>query len=202
MKVLCINLPSRFDRRLQAEDEFKRVGLSVEFIDAISGENRPMAFNQSVIKAMKMADGQDLLLFEDDVVFDFDGGIIDIAGLPNDFLTLHLGANIVGTDIKEWKMPTSYNSSYAKLHNCWQSHATLYSLECVNYILSNFRDDILTAENPIFDEWLRVNVFPKDRSYIMKPMIAYQRDSFSDIWQHQAQYKHYHIEGNKYLAGL
>jgi hypothetical protein len=199
MKVLCINLPSRFDRRLQAEDEFKRVGLSVEFIDAISGENRPMAFNQSVIKAMKMADGQDLLLFEDDVVFDKP---IPYLAPPENYMTLHLGANIVGTDIKNWVMPTYYSPFLAKLHNCWQSHATLYSAECVAYILSNFRDDILTAENPIFDEWVRMNILPLGRSYVMKPMIAYQRDSFSDIWQHQAQYKHYHIEGNKYLAGL
>lgn len=199
MKTLCINLDSRPDRWQQVTQEFERVGIEAERVPAISGDNRPLAFNQSVMKAMRLANGGSLLLFEDDVVFDRP---LPYLAPPENYMTLHLGANIMGTDIKNWVMPTYYSPFLAKLHNCWQSHATLYSAECVAYILSNFRDDILTAENPIFDEWVRMNILPLGRSYVMKPMIAYQRDSFSDIWQHQAQYKHYHIEGNKYLAGL
>ena len=62
--------------------------------------------------------------------------------------------------------------------------------------------NVLTEDNNIFDDWLRRKVLSQGNSYVLKPMIAYQRDSFSDIWQTEARYKHYHTEGNKYLANL
>lgn len=199
MIKLCINLDSRPDRWEQVTKEFDRVGLQVERLAAVSGDNRPLAFNQSVYKAMERAKGDALLLFEDDVVFD--NKYVSVP-MPQDFMTLHLGCNIMGTDVKKWDMPEAYSAGLAKLHNCWQSHATLYSAKCVHFILDNFDPNVLTEDNNIFDDWLRRKVLSQGNSYVLKPMIAYQRDSFSDIWQTEARYKHYHTEGNKYLANL
>lgn len=102
----------------------------------------------------------------------------------------------------QWKMPTPVRHDLALLHNCWQSHATFYSAECVDFILANLDPTYIDENNCIFDEWFRRNVLPMGRSYVMRPMIAYQRPSFSDIWQNQADYTQCHIEGNKYLASL
>lgn len=207
MKTLCINIESDTESRRLSQLEFDRVGLTVEFVPAITGDNRPLAFNQSVYKCMDMAKGGSLLLFEDDVTFSQETDLkhrisYAIGAMPEGWLTLHLGANIIGTDIKSWQMPTAYSNNLAKLHNCWQSHATLYSAECVQYILDNFSPHELTESNPIFDEWLRVNVLPMGRSYVMKPMIAYQRTRQSAIWGHTAEYKHYHTKGNEYLKKI
>lgn len=214
MKTLYLNLDSRPDRRQQAEAEFKRVGLHVERVAAISVDNRPLAFNQSVLKAMTMAMGKDLLLFEDDVVFDdwIKNAGIKLANeggdmmaflryyIPRDALTLHLGCNIFGADTTVWQMPTAHGTGLARLHNCWQSHATWYSAECVEFILNNLRPDVLDAENCIFDEWLRKNVLPIGRSYVMRPMIAYQRPGISDIWGgQQTNYTGVHAKGNEWL---
>lgn len=202
MKTLYINLDSRPDRRAEAEAEFARVGLTVERVAAIGGDNPMLAFNQSVYKAMEMCENEinGLWLFEDDVVFD---GLPDWDKIvvPSDFMTLHMGCNFMA----QWEYPPK-NWKHADilpqirpLPNCWQSHATWYSLECVRYILANLNREILTEANCIFDEWLRKNVLSQGRSYVMRPMIAYQRPSKSDIWNCQADYTQCHIDGNKWL---
>lgn len=201
MIKLCINLDSRPDRWELAQKEFEKVGLEVERMPAIMHDNRPLAFNQSVYKAMEMAKGGDLLLFEDDVVFDGNLDVLDARVgtykvVPEGVLTIHFGGNIYG----DWKMPerTIY-SNYAKLWNCWQSHATWYSKEAVDFILENLDPTHLNGTNNIFDDWLRRNVLTQGRSYLHVPMIAYQRIDRSDIWGHETDYTACHLDGNKWL---
>lgn len=200
MRCLCITMGKDWPL---AEAEFKRVGLSVEPFQAIVEDNRVLAFNKSVYACMKLAEGEDLLLFEDDVVFDDDKfetskGVVNL----EPFLTIHFGCNIIGTDRTVWQMPTAYSKHLAKLHNCFQSHATLYSAECVKYILDNFKyvtDEYKTEGCVIFDEWLRLNVLNQGRSYVMKPMIAYQRPRHSEIWNCMTDYTGCHKQGNQWL---
>lgn len=239
MKILCINLDSDTESWRLSQEQFARVGLTVERLSATVGDNRPLAFNKSVYRAMLECkrpieqdfhspddwgpeddhlwpdteyEYDDLLLFEDDVVFDcgpfspaFSWQELFDTILPKDYLTCHLGCNIIGTDTMVWQMPTPYNQHLARLWNCWQSHATLYSAECVKYILDNFKyvtDEYKTEGLVIFDEWLRTKVLPMGRSYVMKPMIAYQRPRHSEIWSCHADYTGCHKQGNKYLAQL
>lgn len=197
MKNLCINIDSDTESWALAQKEFDRVGLTVERVSAIVEDNRPLAFNKSVYKCMQMARGDSLLLFEDDVVFSCNE--LPRYQVPIGFLTLHLGCNIIGTDTMQWQMPTAFTPFLAKLHNCWQSHATLYSAECVQFILDNLRTDVLDGNNMIFDEWLRQNVLPMGRSYILNPMIAYQRPRKSEIWNCHADYTGAHSQGNEWL---
>lgn len=213
MKKLCITIK---DWPI-AEAEFNRIGLEVEPFQAIVEDNRVLGFNKSVYACMELCKKidilkddkgviwdyveyyDDLLLFEDDVKFDgelrFD--------FPEDALTVHLGANIIGSDIMNWQMPTNSTPlGYARLHNCWQSHATWYSAECVKFIVENFKyvtDEYKTEGCQIFDEWLRVNVFPFQRSYVLNPMVAYQRPRWSEIWNRESDYTGCHIQGNNWL---
>lgn len=206
MKSICISIGPDWPL---AEAEFKRVGLEVEKFDAIVEENRPLAFNKSVYECMKLADGKDLLLFEDDVVFDeyinFENNLSLEAWfdcLPKDFMTLHLGANIIGMNTTVWQMPTKFRDNLAKLHNAWQSHSTYYSAECVKFILDNFKfvtDEYKTEGCQIFDEWLRLNVLNQGRSYLLNPMIAYQRPRHSEIWNRASDYTGAHKQGNEWL---
>lgn len=216
MKALCISMGPDWPL---AEEEFKRVGLNVERFDAIVEDNRVLAFNKSVYACMgkaraSIADsgsiGDALLLFEDDVMFDTDK-FVDFrpfnpfyysGELPENWVTLHLGANIIGTDLTKWQMPTPFSPHLAKLNNCFQSHATLYSAECVKYILENFKyvtDEYKTEGCMIFDEWLRLNVLSQGRSYLLNPMIAYQRPRHSEIWNVPADYTGAHKQGNEWL---
>ena len=212
MRILCINIDGGAEWEL-AQAEFKRVGLTVERFPAIVEDNRVLGFNKSVYECMKLAEGGDLLLFEDDVIFDeLNKEISHVNGryahhmisyilslLPEDSLTVHLGCNIYGADTTVWQMPTAYGPHLAKLHNCWQSHATLYSPECVKFILENFNPNICDGDHPIFDEWLRVNVLSQGRSFLTKPMIAYQRPRKSEIWGIHTDYRGAHTAGNEWL---
>lgn len=152
----------------------------------------------SVYKCMQIAKeaNHGLVLFEDDVVFTRPPGFFPP---PMGALSAHLGVNIMGN----WKMPESCGlKDWALLHNCWQSHASTYGLECINFILDNMNPNEISDKQPIFDEWFRLNLLPKGRSYVMKPMIAYQRPSWSDIWQTEANYVDCFHEGNRYLSTL
>jgi hypothetical protein len=199
MKILCITMGPDWPL---ARAEFERVHIrGVEPFQAIVEDNRVLAFNKSVYECMKLAEDDELWLFEDDVMFD---SWPSIHYWPENFLTIHFGANIIGTDTTVWKMPTVFNKNFplAELHNCWQSHATWYSAECVKYILDNFKyvtDEYKTEGCQIFDEWLRVNVLPMGRSYVLNPMIAYQRPRWSEIWNRDSDYTGCHKQGNEWL---
>lgn len=211
MKILYINIDSDTESRDITEQQLANAGFQAERLPATVEDNRVLAFNKSVYRAMHEAyvtavGPQTLLLFEDDVMFEpwFKWPYSKIAVLP-DFLTIHLGCNIIGADTTKWQMPTAHSAHLAKLHNCWQSHATLYSAECVKYILDNFKyvtDEYKTEGCMIFDEWLRLNVLPMGRSYVMRPMVAWQRPRKSEIWNCQSDYTGAHIQGNNYLKTL
>lgn len=222
MKILCINLDTRPDRAELALREFNKIGLVAERLAAVTGDNKPLAFNQSVYLAMSKAkmlanktndagvvslaeQPTDLLLIEDDIVFD-DNAMINPVNLPfiistrpKDALTIHFGCNIFGSDIINWTMPTKHNETFAKLHNCWQSHCTWYSAECVEMILGKLNPNVMDENNMIFDEWLRKNILSLGRSYVTRPMVAYQRPDVSDIWNVHADYTGCHYAGNEWL---
>lgn len=207
MRTLCINIDNGREWEL-AKAEFNRVGLTVERFPAIVEDNRVLAFNKSVYACMKLAGEHELLLFEDDVLFDVDKFYGSTRGdRLGSYLTLHFGCNIIGTDTMVWQMPTAHSPHLAKLYNCFQSHATLYSAECVKYIIDNFKyvtDEYKTEGCMIFDEWLRLNVLNQGRSYVMRPMIAYQRPRKSSIWGGETiqDYTSCHTRGNEYLLKL
>lgn len=216
MKSLCITLGPDWPL---AQQEFERVGLKVEKFDAICEDNRVLSFNKSVYGCMKLAEGQDLLLFEDDVVFDPTPSI-NLKNVPEGFMTVQLGCNILGFDTtilhnlerdrannivdfdKKWYEPTYHSREFAKLNSCTQSHATLYSAECVKYIIENFKfvtDEYKREGCEIFDDWLRRHVLPQGRSYVFRPMIAFQRPRWSEIWNCESNYTYCHLEGNVWL---
>lgn len=202
MKKLCINIDSDTESWELSKLEFARIGMAgVERFPAVVENNRVIAFNKSVYGAMQAPGDDYLLLMEDDVQFEAGFKWADHKMLlnPQDMLTLHLGCNIIGTSQTVWEMPTACTNDFALLHNCWQSHCTIYSPECVKMILEKFNPNVCDNDNPIFDEWLRQNILPLGRSYVANPMVAWQRPRKSEIWGVHADYTGAHTQGNKWL---
>lgn len=200
--ALCINIDNGPEWAL-AQEQFKRIGMEVERFPAIVEDNRVLAFNKSVHAALSlMPEGG--WLFEDDVVFD---GTLEavkecITKLPSNMNTLHLGCNIIGVTGTVWQMPTFYTKGVARLHNCWQTHCVYYSKTAVEYITTHFpyiTDDYRTEGCVIFDEWLRTHVLTDGHSFLINPMIAYQRPRHSEIWNVPADYTGAHTQGNEWL---
>jgi len=199
--VYYINLAARTDRNLQIRYELDRLEVKANRIDAITGENKHLAFNASQFKALSGAGGDSILILEDDCVFrsgvsDCHDIITSATGeLSEDWDILFLGANIMGSDVMKWEAPLNYSTHLKILVNCWTTHAVAYSRKCIDWIVKNWN----FSEFPIYDEWLRVNVLPYKKCFIVNPMVADQRPGFSDIWQTQVDYGFFK-QGNERMA--
>lgn len=199
----CLNLDRNEQTRWPlVKAEFDRVRIPVERINCVeSMENRFISFNQSHYNAVKKgyATGLSFAVFEDDVKFD-EWRHIEQAGveLPEGWDLLYLGCNFHSN----WPWPYYYSPTLASLPNALMSHAITYSIKGAKFVLDNFNPDIITAENPVYDEWLRVNVLSQHNSFVINPMICYQRPNNSDIWQRPVSYIDIHKDGNKYLNQL
>lgn len=226
MKALCLNIDSDTESWRLSQEQFDNVGLKVERFSATVEDNRVLAFNKSVYRAMKECvkfrqgefdqdSYEDLLLFEDDVVFDwhlFPPWVFNESAMNElNCMTLHFGGNIIGSDnynlasIYGQPQQSQFRRDVVRIFGAWQTHAVYYSAECVKYILDNFKfvtDEYKTEGVEIFDDWLTRNVMVQGRSYMLNPMIAYQRPRKSEIWGHHADYVGAHKQGNEYLKNI
>lgn len=200
MTALCISIGPDWPL---AKAEFDRIGIEVDKFQAIVEDNRVLAFNKSVHAALLlMPEGG--WLFEDDVSFTdtLDPVKAAISKLPSDFNSLSLGSNIIGVTGMVWQMPEYYTEGVAKVWNQWMTHANYYSKQTVEFILSNFpfvTDEYKTEGCMIFDEWFRLNVLTQGKSFLLNPMIAYQRPRHSEIWNVASDYTGAHTQGNEWL---
>jgi hypothetical protein len=126
---------------------------------------------------------------EDDVTFSsinhLPQALID---LPEDWDILYLGANVVGTDLCNWPEPEYYTDNLRRVKQAWTTHAIAYSEKGLKYVLDNW--DYTNGQ--IFDDWLRCNL-EKMQAYIVYPMVADQREGFSDIWQRKVNYGFFNV---------
>lgn len=215
MKSYLINLASCPDRLAASTEELNKVGIPFERFEAFNrdqaGGNGPLAFNKSQYHCIKKAveEGHErFAIFEDDVAFTENAQELisqAVQQLPEHFGVLHMGSNLVGMSTTEWEMPEKYSENLAILYNSWQTHAIIWSLPAAVFVLKNFpfyTDDYAKEGLTIFDEWLRTKVYPDFECFVMRPMVAYQRPDFSDLWQTEGNYVHSFELGNKYLMEL
>jgi GR25 family glycosyltransferase involved in LPS biosynthesis len=185
--VYYINLASRPDRNSALLAECFMQGFVPQRIEAETGENHHLAFNASQYKALSQAQGDKVLILEDDCVFRYNYHLDKaIAELPEDWHLLYLGANVHDNGAEQ------YGSHLLKLNSCWTSHAIGYSRKAIDFLLSNWDP----TQFPIFDQ--RLNEFPLKR-FLVAPMIADQAPGFSDIWQQETLYGFYNNWSGKII---
>ena len=170
MEVKIINLAHRTDRWEEMTKQLKSFGIEkYERFDAIPGGY--MGFNASVKAALK-GDG-DLLLLEDDCIFDghFNDLLSAIEQLPEDFDLLYLGANVKSRQQR-------FSEKLYYCNDAWTTHAIYYSAKGRKWCYEHFENGCTT----IYDEWLNTVGKNHLKRFIVKPFLAVQADSFSDIW--------------------
>jgi hypothetical protein len=154
--------------------EMHRNSLSGEVVYAVQHNDAKTSFNLSMQKIMQSTDGV-LLLFEDDIeIRDFSHFEEAVSQLPNDWELCYLGANLIAPIEK-------YSENLYKTFGAWTTHAVMYNNPkelCKEYIDTNI----------MFDDWLKTNIHPRGNTYIIKPMIAWQKPHDSDLWNHFADY--------------
>lgn len=197
MKAYCINLLSRPDRWFESQAEFKRLGITVEHFAATTGDNKHIAFNHSQYNCIKVgydSGAECFAVFEDDVCFDAPWSRVEDAmkDLPFGWDAIFLGCNIT----TDWfEKPERVSDRLVRLKDSWQTHSIIWSRKGAQWILENTNPD----EFPIFDEKLRGGLMKQGNIYLITPMICFQRQSYSNIWERDTDYTGCHVHGNRIL---
>lgn len=180
-KVYCLNQAERPDRWMQAEEEFLRIGLTVERFESIKADQPFHSFcisQHAMLKQFLSTDGNTLLTLEDDVIFKsldhFDQALIE---LPDNWDVLYLGANDRGVT------PQKYSKHLCRIKLAWTTHAVAYSRKMVEFIVNNYPVQTFA----MYDDWLS-NRLPDHQCFIINPPVAHQRPGQSDLWGTFADY--------------
>lgn len=194
MKAICVNLPSRHDRRSLAEAEFNRVGLQVRFHAAHHHTDGRIGLQSTLLEVFTNAveDYVDrLLVFEDDVMFTapIDAlhlALSDIDTLfAGEFDMLYLGATLI-------EPPKPVTNNLAIVNRALAAHAVVYNHTMFEEYIAHLHRVVLhgfiAKHGDISDVFLSEVVQKRGRSFITMPQIAVQRPSYSDIEKRYVDY--------------
>lgn len=145
-----------------------------EVVFALDRHDPKISFNATMKHIMETTNNE-LILFEDDVLLKDTSHFKDaIAQLPDDWELCYLGGNIVAPIER-------YSSHLFKTFGAWTTHAVMYRHPKT---IGQAYTDI----NIMFDDWLKEHIHPKGNTYIISPMIAWQKVHRSELWGHIADY--------------
>jgi hypothetical protein len=182
-RVCLSTLPAEW---VIAEQEFQRVGLTVEKFQSLPDIGPHQSFSKSereILVGFYLSDAQTLLHLEDDCVFR-DLSHLDTAlnELPPDWDIVYLGANLVCWNNGE-PAPEQFSSHLWRVRAAWTTHAIGYNRKCVHELLTRQPN----YSEMMFDQYLS-NRLSEFNAFCVAPMVAYQRPRFSSIWQREDDY--------------
>lgn len=175
------------DEYALAQVEFWRVGLDVDRYQAVKEIGPHQSFSHSernILLDFLYSDADTLLHLEDDCVFrDLSHLPQAISELPDDWDILYLGANLVLWGNGESPLPERYSEYLFRVRAAWTTHAIAYRKKCVRGILE--RQPMFSTV--MFDNFLG-SLLPELQAFIVAPMVAYQRQRYSTIWERETDY--------------
>lgn len=176
-KAVVLNLDKRPDRLREITQELDVQGIPFDRYSAVWNLNGNVGYNKSIRGIFeKYRQVDNLFMFEDDCYFEskFDRSVL--GELPSDYDGLWLGSNL------QSEHKDKYSENLSILENGWNTHATLMSKAYREWCLENWDGEL------VFDEWVRVNALPVRKCFVLRPMIAFQRPSHSNITGGMADY--------------
>ena len=185
MKSVIINLDKDIERLKESLDNLNQFGIYPERISGVVSNTSAEGFSMAMINALEsIKDEEYAVIFEDDIE------LIswDLPELPDNFDMLYLGANL--TDETE-----RINDDLVKVKGAWTTHAIIYSKKGVSKILKQY-----DLGKGIYDEWLRTKFNNQNECYLITPMIAFQRNGYSNIQGVEVDYTDVMLENyNKFV---
>jgi GR25 family glycosyltransferase involved in LPS biosynthesis len=176
-KIFCINLDRRVDRWEQAQKEFEKAGI-LDKVERFSAYNLPYATargnhlsHAACIKKAKENNCENVLIFEDDVEWLNDPLILKRVDLPTDWDLFYLGINM------DRYSATQVNYHLAKINGGYSTHAYAINKTLFDTLIE-LNEDTKTVHN---DVRMAYEIIPNYNCYVSVPLLAGQRDSYSDI---------------------
>lgn len=186
-KIYLLNLSSRPDRLTQSRTELRRYSIPFERFEATPNKERPREGLKATMKALFThcveQDYQRVLVLEDDIKF-----LVD----PNFWLPRCIDQLqktewdlfYLGLNVSEGKgLIKRHSENLLLIGEGYSTHAVMYSNEAMRQVL-----EFPEHERPI-DVLLAWNIQSQGRSFCSYPMIATQRDGWSDIEGQRLSYK-------------
>jgi len=185
------------------QQEFDRVGLSVEKFqslpiddDKILGPHQSFSGSvRQILTEFNESNAQTLLHVEDDCLFrDLWHLEYALHQLPEDWDVVYLGANLILWEQEKPQPPTRYSSRLFRVYGAWTTHAVGFNKKVVPFLLENQPG----LSERMFDNWMSSQL-PNLNAYVVAPMVAYQRERFSSIWNRHDDYTPIFEESDRLL---
>lgn len=185
--ALYINLTSRPDRKIQLENEIKKVGIKAERFEAIRLQNGALGCSMSHLKCLEIAKNNNwdhVLIIEDDIKF------------INPLLFLEQFSTFLSKN-KEWDVVliagnnippyTIIDSTCVKVTKCQTTTGYLVKSHYYDKLISNIKDGInMLIREPakhalyaIDKYWFKLQ--EKDDWFLITPLTVTQQEGYSDI---------------------
>lgn len=176
-EVYVINLPHRLDRRAEMQEHLDSVGIPFTFFEATKDDNGVKGLVETMKRLFRHILGkrqERVIILEDDAKFLVEDPVEFlrqvIPQVPKDFKLFHLGLNLLAP-------PKRVSENVLKVIDCYSTHAICYSYEGVKMCLERLEEVRLQP----YDIFIRQELLSTGRCYCTFPMLATQRESFSDI---------------------
>ena len=182
LKIYCINLKRRKDRKIKMKRLMKNKTLKFDFYKAIDNKENPTdGVKQSHCNVIKQAIKNKLkyvMIVEDDIKFLKHNFTLD--PLPDKWDILYLGGEII-------KIHFGEDPTKKKWINCSNLNAHAYIINLTNKELIK---DILKCldDELVYDEYIAKNIQSKYLTFMHSPMIITQRNGYSDVFKKDVEY--------------
>jgi len=197
---LYINLESRKDRREHIEQELKSVGINGIRFNAIKLQNGRIGCSMSHLKCLQIAKKNNwpyVMICEDDLLFlDKEKAVHHM----NEFFKIHSHHNdscniilLAGNNVPPYKI---IDNTCIRVSHCQTTTGYIVKNAYYDTLIHNIKMGIeKLMKNPtnhtmyaIDKYWIQLQ--KKDIWYLLAPIVAVQREDYSDIEQRKTNYEH------------
>lgn len=214
-KIYCISLRERQDRRDKCQMEFDKIGFDNVYYHIVdkSPHGGSHGCTESHIECVKNAREnkyKNILIFEDDVYFtNYACKMLEDKSIliPDDYWFFYLGGSLHYADFHSKNIIHALfiKAAHAYMLN-EKAYDTILKFGPMNIPLSDYeikRKDYVnlpirlkynvqrTNKNKIIDCFYSKVSFNEKKSYLLYPMIAYQKDDYSNILNQSVDYYDY-----------
>lgn len=191
MHAFYINLDSRSDRRVEIEEEFQRMNLSVERFSAIQRTPGTLGCTQSHLEVLKLARDRgypSVLIFEDDFEFLVSPKEFEeiLSKLPEEYDVVMLSYNL--------RQQTEYNETFGRALEVQTASGYIVHSRMYDRLIDTLQEGLVLFEQHPHVHWLYINdqywkrLQPNSVWLYSLKRIGKQRAGYSDLGLHHVDY--------------
>ena len=202
--TLFINLEHRKDRLEHAENEFEKLGIQAERVNAVRPASGKVGCTMSHIKCLELAKKRDyeyVCICEDDITF------INTDKFNEQINKFYMDKTIQwdvlilgGNNVPPYQQTSEY---CARVFNCQTTTGYVVKKQMYDILIQNFKEGVQQlVKNPNSQNQFEIDVYWKRLQmqyfwYIITPLTVTQYENYSDIENKNTNYNHLLLDMDK-----